>query len=39
MVLQETVSVLDSTGTDKQKEEKSLSSIGKVSPVPPVRPY
>ena len=39
MVLQETVSPLDSTGTDEQKEEESLSSIRKVSHAPSVRPY
>ena len=39
MVLQETVLVPDSAGTEEQKEEESLSFSGKVSPSPPVRPY
>jgi len=39
MVLQETVSIPNSAGTDEQNEEKSLCSIRKVSPAPPFRPY
>jgi len=39
MVLQETVSVPDSTGTYEQNEEESLNSIGKVTPPPPFYPY
>jgi len=38
-VLQETVVVLDSAGTDEQKEEGKLSSNGEVMPPPPVCPY
>jgi len=39
MVLQETVAVPDSVGTDEQKEKGKLSSNGEVVPPPPVRPY
>ena len=39
MVLQKTVSVPDSTGTNEAKKEESLSFDGKVSPSPPVHPY
>ena len=39
MILHETVSVPDSTGTDERKEDESLSSNEKVSPSPPICPY
>ena len=39
MVLQETVSVPDSVGTDGQQEERRLSPIEMASPAPPMRPY
>jgi len=39
IVLQETVSVPYSAGTDEQKEEESLSSIRKVHLAPPFHPY
>ena len=39
MVLQKTVSVPDSGGTDEQKEEESLSSNEKVGPSSPVPLY
>ena len=39
MVIQETVSVLDPAGTERQKEEGRLSSIGKANPAPLVHPY
>jgi len=39
MVLDNIVSVPNSTRADEPKEEGSLSSIGTVSPAPLVRPY
>jgi len=39
MVLQGTVLILDSTGTNEQKEEESLISNKMVTPAPPIHPY
>jgi len=39
IVHQEIVSIHDSIGTEGKKEEGSLNSIGKITPVPTVRPY
>ena len=39
MVLQETIAVPDSAGTDEQKEKGKLSFNGKIIPPPLVRPY
>ena len=39
MVLQETISVPDSVGTEGQQKEEKLSPIEMVSPAPPIPPY
>jgi len=39
MVLQETVSVPDSVGTEEQQKEKGLNSMELMHPAPPFRLY
>jgi len=39
MVLQQIISIFDFAKTTEQMKGESLSSTGKVSPPPPVRPY